>query len=71
MLTGPLEGAQDLGGASEEYFFFPQSPNIFWPDDRAWCVATDIDLDWTYVGGSEELVRSIVAEPRFEAFRLS
>lgn len=25
-------------------------PNIWWPEDRAWCVATEIDFPCTYVG---------------------
>jgi hypothetical protein len=70
LLTGPLEAAEHLGGASSDFLFFPQSPNIFWPDDRAWCAATEIDLDSTCVGGSVELVEAIVADPAFEAFRL-
>ncbi|KAB2349479.1 hypothetical protein [Actinomadura rudentiformis] len=70
LLTGPLEAAYGLGAATESYFFFPQSPNLFWPDDRAWCVATDIDLDSTYVGGSAELIRELVAGERLEAFTI-
>jgi hypothetical protein len=46
-----------------------QSPNIWWPDDRAWCVATEIDLDSTYIGGSQACIDQIVADPEFEAFR--
>ncbi|MGI5167101.1 hypothetical protein ACQEU3_22405 [Spirillospora sp. CA-253888] len=66
LLTGPLAGAADIG---HRVFgsFFPQSPNLFWPDDRAWCAATDIDLDSTYVGGSAALVAALVADPRLEA----
>jgi hypothetical protein len=30
-----------------------QAPNIWWPDDRRWCVATENDLMSTYVGGSQ------------------
>jgi hypothetical protein len=44
-----------------------QSPNLWWPDDRAWCVATDIDLMSTYVGGSRGGVQAIVADRRLEA----
>jgi hypothetical protein len=29
-----------------------RSPNLWWPEDRAWCVATEIDFAWTYIGGS-------------------
>lgn len=35
-------------------------PNLIWPDDRSWCVATDIDQDTTYVGGSSRLVDDLV-----------
>ncbi len=24
-----------------------QSPNLWWPEDRSWCVATEIDFGWT------------------------
>jgi len=47
--------------------FDPQSPNLFWPSDRAWCVATEIDLDSTYVGGSRALVEAILADGRLES----
>ena len=46
-----------------------QTPNLWWPQDRAWCVASEIDLSWTYVGGSAALVASLLAEPRIEAQR--
>ena len=42
------------------------SPNIWWPEDRKWCIATDIDLDSTYVGGSEACIESLVNDIRFE-----
>ena len=32
--------------------FWHDSPSIWWPEDRAWCVATDIDLDSTYIGAA-------------------
>lgn len=46
-----------------------QSPNLWWPDDRAWIVATEVDYAWTYVGGSAALIDAILAEPRLEALR--
>jgi hypothetical protein len=42
-------------------------PNLWWPDDRAWCVASEIDLPYTYVGGSKELIEEILHEPALEA----
>ncbi len=38
-------------------------------DDRAWCVATEIDFAWTYVGGSAAAIRAVLADPRLEALR--
>ena len=35
--------------------------------DRAWCVATDIDLFDTYVGGSEECIEAVLSNPDLEA----
>lgn len=26
------------------------------PEDQAWCVAGDIDFEWVYVAGTEELI---------------
>ena len=45
-----------------------QSPNIWWPDDRAWCVATEIDLQSTYVGGPVACIRAILDNPNLEAY---
>ena len=62
VLRGPLssvsELATSLGG---------QSPNLWWPVDHSWCVATEIDLDWTYVGGSEALISDVLTDQCLEA----
>ncbi|HXN78940.1 MAG TPA: hypothetical protein VN965_09245 [Candidatus Dormibacteraeota bacterium] len=42
-------------------------PNIWWPDDRTWCVASEIDLPYTYVGGSKELIEEILKHRALEA----
>jgi hypothetical protein len=42
-------------------------PNIWWPEDRAWCVASEIDHPYSYVGGSEELIEELLADPELEA----
>jgi len=55
--------------AAEESFTrtYHQSAAIWWPQDRAWVVATEIDFGWTYVGGSVDVVAGIVADTRIEA----
>ena len=50
-----------------DWRFWRHSPNIWWPEDRAWCVATDIDLYDTYIGGSQECIGSILNNPVLEA----
>ena len=45
--------------------------NLWWPDDRAWCVASEIDLSSTYVAGSAALVSALVSEPAVEALEVS
>ncbi|MDI9979426.1 hypothetical protein [Rhodococcus sp. IEGM 1307] len=47
------------------------SPNLWWPDDRAWCVATDIDLMASYVGASTECVHAITNCSDLEALEVS
>lgn len=61
---GPLSAALDtVYGVTWAY----QSASIWWPDDRAWCVATEVDFDWTYVGGTKECIAAILASPNLEA----
>lgn len=47
-----------------------QTPNIWWPDDHAWCVATEIDLNTTYVGCSTACRDELVASPELEVLAL-
>jgi hypothetical protein len=61
LYQGPLDGA--MAWVDSE----GQSPNLWWPPDRSWCVATEIDLPWTYVGGPKELAAELVSERRVEA----
>jgi hypothetical protein len=42
-------------------------PNLWWPDDRTWCVASEIDFPYTYVGGPKLLIDEILADPSLEA----
>ena len=55
LLEGPLEAATEIGWILARERFIPQSPNLFWPSDHAWCVATEIDLLFTLVAGTNEL----------------
>lgn len=60
-----------VGAALKEPFGgeWDQSPNMWWPADRAWFVATEIDYPWTYVGGTTEMIQQILDDDRIEAIR--
>ncbi|MGA7203156.1 MAG: hypothetical protein WBX27_00840 [Specibacter sp.] len=47
-----------------------QTPNLLWPEDRAWFLASDVDFDSTVVGGSRELIDALVACADIEALHL-
>lgn len=51
--------------------FLAQPPNIFWPADHSWCVASEIDFDSTLVGGAPALVDAIVNHPDLEAWSVN
>jgi hypothetical protein len=50
-----------------EFDWMYRSPNIWWPDDGAWCVATEIDFTWSYVGGSSACIEQILGDSDLEA----
>jgi hypothetical protein len=63
-----LHGAVDDVLANLSYTEWSyRSPTFWWPDDRAWCVVTEIDFTWTYVGGSVACVDQILGDPELEA----
>ena len=68
LFEGPLEAATELGWIMPGGGFVPQSPNLFWPHDHAWCVASEIDLFCTLVAGSNALAETLIADPRLEVW---
>lgn len=55
----PLHGPQ---------WFEAQSPNLFWPADRDWCVGSEIGFDSTLLGGTTELVNAILQAPQLDSW---
>jgi hypothetical protein len=60
LYQGPVEAA---GALTEPAF---QTPNMWWPADHSWCIASEIDLPWTYLGGPRRLVEDVLACPDLE-----
>ena len=46
---------------------YRRTPQLWWSSDRSWCISSEIDFAWTYVGGAAWLVDRILADPRLEA----
>ena len=68
LLFGPLTAPLQIGPWPTADWFIPQSPNLFWPADRAWCVASEIDFDSTLVGGTPQLIDAILQAPTFDSW---
>jgi hypothetical protein len=66
LLTGPVEAVRELADAWQP-FGAPQSPNLWWPRDRAWCVATEVDLKTTYIGADHSCAQELISLPVVEA----
>ena len=67
---GPVVAATELSGIAPGKVIWLQSPNLFWPQDCAWCAASEIDLFCTIVAGSEALIGSLLANPHLETWRV-
>jgi hypothetical protein len=63
LYSGPVEAARESVHLTD----WGQTPNLWWPEDRAWFVASEIDLAWTHVGGSAGMVEALVSDSRIEA----
>jgi len=46
------------------------SPALWWPDDRAWFVHTEIDGTSTYVGGARAMIERLVGEQILGSFEV-
>lgn len=66
LLSGPIAAA--AFSLSEPPSSYRQlHPNLWWPSDHAWCVATDVDMMTTYVGGRPEVIEAVLADSGLEA----
>jgi hypothetical protein len=67
LFTGQLAR---MGGAVR-FGVWEQSPSMWWPADRAWFVATEIDGYSTYVGGTAACVDAVLGHPHLEALTVT
>jgi hypothetical protein len=62
LYAGPVEAVTITLSISD----FPCTPNLWWPEDQAWCVANEIYGEWTYVGGPQALIDRILSDGELE-----
>jgi hypothetical protein len=58
LLTGPVSAVTNLRYPDTPDW---RNPDLFWPADRRWFVATDVDFWSLYLGGSRAFIRDIAA----------
>jgi hypothetical protein len=65
LLAGPLAALAEL------YAPHRDPPSLWWPQDRAWCVGTDVDLMTTYVGGTRGCINALLDDGQLEALEVT
>lgn len=48
-----------------------QSANYVWPTDRSWCVATEIDQDFTLVACADGVAEALLADPDLGTYEVA
>ncbi len=59
LLAGPVAAATQLGEPGPVAKW--RNPDLFWPDDRRWFVATDVDFWSLYVGGDHDFITELAS----------
>lgn len=65
LFNAPI-GAMTASFSMPDWF---QSFNLCWPDDRSWCVATEIDFMSTYIAGTQAAIEEILNLSVLEAHK--
>lgn len=73
LMNAPLEAMKSslCAKATNVSTVFHQSANLVWSANRAWCLASEIDLNSSYLGGSRELIRSVLNQPDLEVLNVT
>lgn len=57
LMSGPVAAVTGLRDPATLRW---RNPDLFWPDDRRWFVATDVDFWSLYIGGDDHFIRALV-----------
>jgi len=67
LFRGHLSEVTELG-VPGPLGFCHLTPALLWPCDHSWCVASEVDLDSTLIGGTRALIDAILADSELESF---
>lgn len=67
LYEGVLRDALALTDVDNILLTGEEIPNLWWPQEVSWFVASGVGLDSTYVGGSVALIGRLCSDPRLEA----
>ncbi|QKE83971.1 hypothetical protein [Arthrobacter sp. NEB 688] len=65
LFSGPRAAVTDWPGLDTPW---GQSANLVWPADRSWCLATEIDWDFTLVACADDVADALRADPGLETY---
>jgi hypothetical protein len=65
--AGPYQAANRRRDASRPFWWQDVLPDLMFPADHSWLVATLCDDDWTCIGGTASLVDAVLAQPGLRA----
>ncbi len=66
IFSGNLSGFDELINEQDIYY----NPTSIYPENQEWCIVSDYDLPFTYIGGTKELIDRITHNNEFEIFRI-
>lgn len=46
------------------------NPSSVFPDDKTWCIVSNYDLDFSYIGGTKEFIESIASNNEFDIYEI-
>lgn len=67
LFAGEFDGVVECGKENNYKF----SPEYIWPLDRSWCLCSDYDFEFSFVGGPQELVSAILNSYKLEALQIA
>lgn len=62
---GPLDSVYDISRG-----IYDVEPFLWWPNDHAWFISHDIDLDFSLIGTTEKGLNGILGLPYVEAYKV-